>query len=515
LIPYFIMLAACGIPLLYMEYAVGQLTRQGPAGALAILCPLFQGAGLATVVLSFLLATYYNVIMSWAMFYMGASFQAELPWTSCNNSWNTADCFDSSLNSTIRSNSSTSPTEEYYDLRVLKMSSGIEEFGGIQWELLALLVLSWIFVYLALWKGIKLTGKVVYFTAIFPYVMIFIVLAQGVTLEGSKLGIDFFINPKWELLKTPKVWVNAAAQNFNSIGIAFGSMIAFSSYKKQNSPILRDVLAVTLTNSVTSLICGFAIFSVLGHIAHTQGKDVESVVADGPGLVFVVFPEAFKTMPIPQFFSFLFFFMLLCMAIDSQFASVEVVLTTLQDQFGKTLLKSCRREVIVLVVCLVAFVLGLPNIFNGGIYFFKIIDKYSSGISLMLVALFEVVSITWFYGAKRLAKDIAKMTGSGPFIYFTVCWSVVSPLLIAAIMVFNWIEYTPITFGDYEYPVWGDVLGWMLAALSLICIPLGMMKALWQAQGDTMIKKFMSSLTAQSHRIDSVGQGGVIANTAV
>ena len=43
LIPYFIMLIVCGIPLLYMEFSMGQFTRQGPIGALQKLSPLFQG----------------------------------------------------------------------------------------------------------------------------------------------------------------------------------------------------------------------------------------------------------------------------------------------------------------------------------------------------------------------------------------------------------------------------------------------------------------------------------------
>ena len=85
------MLAACGVPLLFMELAVGQYTRlnhsfvfanshptphrRGPIGALGKLCPLLQGAGVGTVIISFLLCTYYNVILAWSLFYLAASFQ--------------------------------------------------------------------------------------------------------------------------------------------------------------------------------------------------------------------------------------------------------------------------------------------------------------------------------------------------------------------------------------------------------------------------------------------------------
>lgn len=43
LVPYFIAYVICGIPLLYMELTVGQLTRRGPIGALGKLCPLLKG----------------------------------------------------------------------------------------------------------------------------------------------------------------------------------------------------------------------------------------------------------------------------------------------------------------------------------------------------------------------------------------------------------------------------------------------------------------------------------------
>ena len=58
LLPYVTMLAACGVPLLFMELAVGQYTRRGPIGALGQLCPLLQGAGLGTVIISFLLSSH-------------------------------------------------------------------------------------------------------------------------------------------------------------------------------------------------------------------------------------------------------------------------------------------------------------------------------------------------------------------------------------------------------------------------------------------------------------------------
>ena len=92
LIPFAVMLLLCGIPLLYMELAAGQYTRRGPIGAMGKLSPILKGAGVATVIMTFLLSTYYNVIMSWALFYFISSFSSVLPWEQCNHEWNSQEC---------------------------------------------------------------------------------------------------------------------------------------------------------------------------------------------------------------------------------------------------------------------------------------------------------------------------------------------------------------------------------------------------------------------------------------
>ncbi len=40
------------------------------------------------------------------------------------------------------------------------MSSGLEEMGGVRWELLGCLALAWVVVYFSLWKSVRVTGKV-------------------------------------------------------------------------------------------------------------------------------------------------------------------------------------------------------------------------------------------------------------------------------------------------------------------------------------------------------------------
>lgn len=160
--------------------------------------------------------------------------------------------------------------------------------------------------------------QVRYFTATFPFVLIIILMGRAVTLDGADDGLRYFFRPNWSELKNANVWINAASQNFNSLGITFGSMISFASYNKYNNNILRDTVAVSVVNVLTSLLVGVFAFATLGNLALEQNTNVKDVIGDGPGLIFVLYPQAMAKMPYAQLWAVMFFFMLLCLGLNSQ-----------------------------------------------------------------------------------------------------------------------------------------------------------------------------------------------------
>ena len=85
--------------------------------------------------------------------------------------------------------------------------------GVPEWRLTLCLMASWIVILLSLIKGVKSSGKVAYFTALFPYLVLFILLIRGVTLEGAWAGIKYLLVFDVNLLFTPKVL------NYNAVFI--------------------------------------------------------------------------------------------------------------------------------------------------------------------------------------------------------------------------------------------------------------------------------------------------------
>lgn len=194
------------------------------------------------------------------------------------------------------------------------------------------------------------------------------------------------------------MWIDAASQIFFSLGPGFGTLLALSSYNKFNNNCYRDALLTSSINCLTSFLAGFVIFSVLGyvcfyawisHIARMlatkmknrtktktnkkstkqhyfnsymsfiQQKSIEHVGLEGPGLVFIVYPEAIAMMKGSVFWSIIFFLMLITLGLDSTFGGLEAMVTALCDEYPRFLGR--RRELFVMVLLTVIYLCALPT----------------------------------------------------------------------------------------------------------------------------------------------------------
>ncbi|XP_047195279.1 sodium- and chloride-dependent neutral and basic amino acid transporter B(0+)-like [Hippoglossus stenolepis] len=505
LIPYFLLLVLCGIPLFFMENAIGQFCSQGPVNMWRAV-PMLQGVGLSVVIGNILMSTYYNVIISYSMYYLFASFQSPLPWSSCF-SWADSNCSSTprvscNVSGVLVANwtqenitcPSTdvitvpvqSPSEQYWDRVALQRSSGLDETGPIVWHLALCLLLTSILVAAALFKGIKSYGKVLYFTALFPYVVILILLIRGVTLEGAAEGIAYYIGSRSNFTKLtePEVWKDAAIQTLYSLSIGMGGVTTLASYNNFHNNMLWDSVVATLTNHGTSVYAGFAIFSILGHMSYVYGKPVESVVTEGFSLVFIAYPDALAKLPISPLWSILFFSMLTLVGLDTQFTMIEVTSSCLIDAFPETL--QSKHHFVSLGSCVFIFLLGLPCVTTAGIYWVTLIDHFATSWVLLILAYMEVLGFCYIYGVNNLIKDIEMMIGRKSFcfwLWWKAFWVLISPCLILVIFIWSLINFVPPTYGGVEYPDWGLALGWCMSAFILIWIPLVIGYRLMRAEG--------------------------------
>lgn len=323
----------------------------------------------------------------------------------------------------------TLSSEEYFNEYVLGINGATwEEFGTPRWQLVLCLLLAWTITYACVVRGVKSSGKAVYFTALFPYVVLTALLIKGAMLEGAMEGILLYITPEWSQLLDANVWGNAASQTFYSFGIGCGSLITLSSYSNFNNNCHTDVLIVTAVNCFTSVFAGFSIFAVLGFLADRMNVPVSEVAQDGPGLAFVAYPEAVLKMPLPQLWAVLFFLMLFTLGLGSQFAGVEAINTAILDKWPK--LRKHQSKV-TLCTCVTCFLLALPMCCNGGVYIFTLMEWNTASWAILLIGVAEVGVVAWAYGCTRFLNDMAAMKitlSKYTQWYWWICWVILTPI---------------------------------------------------------------------------------------
>ncbi|ESO88413.1 hypothetical protein LOTGIDRAFT_126022 [Lottia gigantea] len=515
-IPYLIMLIFCGIPMVYMELAFGQYASLGPITIWRAV-PLFKGVGYGMVLVSMVVAVYYNVVTAWAAYYLFTSMTSVLPWESCNNSWNTENnilctsilrncslyndtevipcikelqtIFSDSVINPLYTHNKTSPSEEYFYRSVLNVSTGLQELGEIRWQLALCLLMCWTIIFLSLLKGIQISGKISYAVVSFPYIIIIILLIRGMTMDGSLDGIKFYVTPKWELLQHPRVWGDAATQVFFSLSVCWGGLTTLASYNKFHNNIYRDTILVCLGDTLMSVLAGFAVFASIGVLGKELGTSVDNVIQSDVGLTFIVYPAAIVSFPVAPLWSILFFLMIVMMGLSTLFTSVETIVTAIVDENIKILHK--KRVVILSIVCLSAFLLGLPLTTQGGLYILQLMDGFAGGFPPMVNAVFMGVAIGWTYGVKQFCRDISHMIGITVSWWWRTMWYGVSPIITLFILIFSAVGYIPLhrEFDDIRYPQWAEIVGFLLVALCIVPVPAWIIIRLATIKG-SLIQKF-------------------------
>uniref|UniRef100_A0A8C7Z0W7 Transporter n=1 Tax=Oryzias sinensis TaxID=183150 RepID=A0A8C7Z0W7_9TELE len=519
LIPYLIALVFEGLPLLYLELAIGQRLRKSSIGVWTSISPLLGGVGIGSMIVSFLVSMFYNTILAWVLWYLFHSFQEPLPWSYCPLNENLTGFNEECEKST--------PVNYFWYRETLNITPNIETSGSLQWWLVVCLASAWSIVYICFIKGIDSVGKAVYVTTTFPYLVLTIFLVRGLTLPGATDGLAYLFTPDWEILKNPQVWLDAATQIFFSLSVAFGGLISFSSYNSERNDCERDAVLVGVINSATSLYASIPIFSILGFKArsafnsclerniltltnHFEFSDqnvtlenydhspvflttVYSLLypsnpcqsASGTGLAFIVFTEAVIEMPGSQVWAVLFFVMLFSLGLSSMFGNLEGVITPIRELH--LVPKMIPNELLSGILCLISFGVALIFSLGSGNYWVEVFNGYVGSVPLLIIAFFEIISVIYIRGMKTFSDDIYLMTGRRPNIYWKACWLVISPLMLLVVLVAYVIVQAqkhptyPTWNPSYElfpqtevkdYPDWVFAIIVLLSSVPVLSIPL-------------------------------------------
>ncbi|XP_017007141.2 sodium-dependent nutrient amino acid transporter 1 isoform X1 [Drosophila takahashii] len=514
LIPYLIVLFLIGKPIYYLEMVIGQFSSRGSVKVFD-LCPAMKGVGAGQAFQVFMLSTYYAALVAIIGRYFIESFRNPLPWAECQAEWG-INCINSAPNAnnwsqvessddrrtqnyTMKSENDRviTSSEWYFVKEVLHETPNIENGIGLpNWELVVGLFVAWACVFFIIRRGVKSSGKASYFLALFPYVIMGVLLVRAVTLPGSIDGIYYFIKPQWGKILDPKVWYAAVTQCFYSLSVCFGNIIMYSSFNKFGHNVHRDAAIVTGLDTMTSLLAGFTIFGILGHLAHEIGTDdIGSVVKGGAGLAFISYPDAIaKFKQLPQIFSVLFFLMLFVLGIGSNIAMTSCSVTAIRDRFPNFKQWQCS-----LLIAVVSFLIGLMYITPGGQYMLTLVDFFGASMIALVLGIAELYTIGWIYGTDRLCKDIEFMLNRKVGLYWRLCWSIITPLIMTVILIYFYATYEPLTYNNIIYPNWAYSIGWMITAFGILQLPIWMIVAIIRDPGKTLGAKIRGAFTPKKN----------------
>lgn len=417
LIPFLVALLTAGIPLMVLEYSVGHKFSKPAPLALGSLKKGFEVLGWFALLVGFGIATYYAVIMGWAFNYLGYSF---------NLAWG-------------------DNTQSFFFDQFLKISESPMQLGSVQWMIALGLILTWIAIVAAIWKGAKTVGKVVYFTVIIPWIILLVFVARGLTLPGALEGLKYYLTPNFSALLNYRVWLHAYSQVFFSLTIGFGVQITYASFLPRDSDVVNNAVLVSLADAATAFVGGFAVFSTLGYYANQSGLPVSEVVQAGPQLAFVTYPTIIQMLPFGSVvFGTLFFLMLLTLGIDSAFSLVEAGAASLIEKY------KLKRLHVNIGFALIAGLVGLIYTTRSGLYWLDIVDYFMNNFGLLVVGILMCIAVGWFYKHEEI-REYANSKSDftiGKWWDFSIKY--LTPVVVGALFLTNVVDRVKSAYGGYS-----------------------------------------------------------------
>lgn len=438
MIPYIVALLTAGIPLLFLDYAIGHRYRGSAPLSYRRLHRLTEPVGWWQVLICFIIGVYYAVILAWAVRYFMFSFTQE---------WGD-DPAGFFMNEFVQSAPAAEATVSF------------DFIAGIAWPLgLVWLAVIGVLI-LGVQKGIAASSKIFIPVLI---LMFFVLVGISLTLPGASDGLNALFTPDWGALTNSSVWVAAYGQIFFSLSVAFGIMLTYASYLKKNEDLTSSGLVVGFSNSSFEILSGIGVFATLGFMAQASGQDISEVAGGGIGLAFIAFPTIINQAPFGVLIGVLFFGSLVLAGFTSMISIIEVIIAAVQDKLGTGRISSTLA--VGVPMALISMLL-FPT--TTGLNLLDITDAFVNNFGIVAVALVATVTLTAGFGALPTLRNHLNRSSS-----FKVgrIWQVfvggIAPIVLGYILI-NEIQNT-VTNGYGGMPGWFvNVFGWGMAIALII-----------------------------------------------
>ncbi|WP_375003073.1 sodium-dependent transporter [Aeromicrobium sp. CTD01-1L150] len=433
LLPYLLAFITAGVPILYLDYAVGHRHRAAPPLAFKRLDKRLEPLGWWQVAVCYVIAIYYAVVVAWALaFTVLAVTQA---WGD-----DAAGYFFGDF------------------LQAEDAGFSFSLVGAVLWPLLLVWVVTIAVMCLGIRRGLENVNRI---TLPLLVLLFGAIVGYSLTLDGAVDGLEAFFTPSWSALGDPTVWIAAYGHIFFSFSIAFGIMLTYSSYSKRRADLTGSGTVVAFGNCSFEILAGIGVFATLGFLAVQQSTTIDGLEEiSGVGLAFVTFPTLLSQMPGGTVIGVLFFLSLVCAGFTSLLSILQVISSAVQDKTGWSPAKAGA---------IVGVAAAVPSIglfaTTTGINALDVMDAFINNIGVVTSAVLTLVLICWVV---RATPRLAEHLNAGGSVRVGALWQTmvtfVTPFLLGAVLVTGAWSYVSDGYG--EYPRWYLlVVGWGVIGL--------------------------------------------------
>jgi SNF family Na+-dependent transporter len=139
--------------------------------------------------------------------------------------------------------------------------------------------------------------------------------------------------------------------------------------------------------------------------------------------------------------------MMITLGIGTMLASVETLTTSMEDFFPYLRSAKSIKAANLALVCLVYFLCGLILCTQAGTYWVELFDAYGANYGIMIIALFECISVGWFYGVDNFKRDLSSMIRPENttlimwhekwFFWWRICWKFTIPFILTVSRIYS------------------------------------------------------------------------------
>lgn len=447
MVPYIIAFIFLGIPLMWVEWAIGRYGGERGHGTTPAIFNLIWNSPISRIIgvfglwIPLVVAIYYIYIESWTLgysihFLFGNS--PVLPPDGITNATEYVKPFSNFLSNYIGTGEGTFLKPSY-----------MAYFAFVITILLNFYILR-----RGISRGIELFAK---FALPALFIMATILLIRVLTLKtpnGNAIqGLNFLWSPDFSALTNPNVWIAAAGQIFFTLSLGFGAIITYASYVKANEDITLSGLTSATLNETAEVVLGgsiaipaaVAFFGVAGAVSIAQSGAFNLGFVSLPA-IFASIPGTIIGIPSGQILGFLWFFLLFFAGLTSSVAITQPIVAFFEDEFGLERKKAVSLTILIMLVSVILVVFVGQTLDEW--------DFWAGTIGVVIFGLIELIMFMWVFGGNKAWDEINRhgIIKVPRFFYYVLRY--ITPLFLLFVIGWWFYEFLPAQFQKASWNIW-------------------------------------------------------------